>query len=115
MNRKNKNKKLAKKNDKKLSEKLQILNFNLKHEILCFLPMLQVMREMFILSKKILSSVKKIKYIKFIEENFNDLLTKANFHSTKMLPIIQKFLEIDVSEISANEIAQYLLIRKIRD
>jgi len=95
--------------------KLVVLNFNLKKEILSYLPVVQVINEIFNLNKKISFAVKKKKYFQIIEEQFEELLKISDFELTKMihmgtiLPSIGETLECTL------QIAKYFLFRKFRD
>lgn len=81
------------KRDISLYNKLEFLNFNLKNEIVSFLPVLKVINELFILSKKFAFAIKNKKFFKYIKENFNNLLRKSVFQQAKMQQIIQIFTE----------------------
>jgi len=94
--------------------KADSLNLNMKKEILNFLPFIQKI-EVLKLSKHFAFAVKDIKYIKNIKANFIKLIEESNFLEEVMLPIIERIKTIDESETCKNQIAEYLLTRKIRD
>jgi len=94
--------------------KLEFLNFNLKNEIFAFLPVTHVIENLQT-CKKFAFAVKNIRYIKNLSENFSELIKESNFTEEIMLPIIERFEKLAESKGWAYEIANYLLIRKIRD
>jgi len=96
--------------------KLDSLNFNLKNEILSFLPVIQVINQILKLSIQFAYALKEIKYFKNFKANLNELLQESTFQKEIMLPIIESFkIDCGVSETCAKQISEYLLNRKIRD
>ena len=111
-NKKQKQKQIVK---EAVVSKLEFLNFNLKNEILQYLPVNQVINEMFPISKKFAFAVRKKKYVKKIIDEFTELISLADFSNDKLDPLYHKFLQCGESSKTSAQICEYLVIRKIRD
>ncbi len=94
--------------------KLNMLNFNLKNLIFCYLPLDQVLQNILRLEKKLIEAIHRKKDFKILLNNLDFYTSTINFQRKEIRKIKSDFNNLELTEAQINEILFYLLNRKFR-
>ncbi len=99
---------------KKSYTKLQELNFNLKNEIICFIPVDQIFNTISFLDKSFANALSKRKIIKIIMQNIREIEYEIYFSDENINEILSLFIETGESTIMQYQLCAYLILLKYK-